>query len=489
MKGDGSECLCLILLLLHQTPVSRPERFQVLGPDSPVVAVAGKDVVLPCYLKPNISAEDMSVEWTRTHSTDDLVHLYREKKIRNENQNPSYRGRTALFPEELKRGNVSLRLSRVRGSDDGEYKCFIQCPTWYDDALVHVRVRAVGTEPVISMEGHRGGGIGLLCESKGWHPVPELTWLDSEGHSLSAEDTETRRDSERFFTVRRRVTVQESNTNRFTCRVLQQQLKQEKQTEIHIPAEMFHNAQSWRVACVMLLTLAIFVLIGCAVLTYRHVKLLREKESISKEKEVENKCRRGEYENACKFAVDVTLDPDTAHPKLILSEDGKQVRHGDTPQDLPDTPKRVESVPSVLGKEGFSSGRFYYEVQVGEKTAWALGVAKESINRKKYTPPRPSNGYWILWLKNGNKYWAGASPSIPLPLREKPRTVGVYVDYERGQVSFYNVEARSHIYSFIGYTFTEKLYPYMNPSTNENDRNSAPLIISPVRLTEFSISV
>ncbi|KAI1888615.1 hypothetical protein AGOR_G00186980 [Albula goreensis] len=178
-------------------------------------------------------------------------------------------------------------------------------------------------------------------------------------------------------------------------------------------------------------------------------------------------------------AVDVTLDPDTAHPRLILSEDGKQVRHGDTRQNRPDTPKRFNYIVCVLGKEGFSSGRFYYEVQVGEKTAWTLGVAKESINRKGKM--NPGNGYWTVSLRNGTEYRAIASTSVLLPLREKPRTVGVYVDYERGQVSFYNVEARSHICSFTGYTFTEKLYPFFCPSLNHDGKNSAPLVISSVK--------
>ncbi|XDV33847.1 hypothetical protein PO909_004113, partial [Leuciscus waleckii] len=82
------------------------------------------------------------------------------------------------------------------------------------------------------------------------------------------------------------------------------------------------------------------------------------------------------------YAVDVTLDPDTAHPDLILSDDGKQGRHGDIIQKLPDKPERFDQCPCVLGKEGFSSGRFYFEVQVKGKTKWTLGVARESINRK-----------------------------------------------------------------------------------------------------------
>ncbi|XP_045064805.1 E3 ubiquitin-protein ligase TRIM39-like [Coregonus clupeaformis] len=184
------------------------------------------------------------------------------------------------------------------------------------------------------------------------------------------------------------------------------------------------------------------------------------------------------------YAVDVTLDPDTAHPYLILSEDGKQVRYGDTLTNRPNTPKRFDIIVNVLGKEGFSSGRLYYEVTVKGKTDWDLGVARESINRKGTITLSPKNGYWTVWLRNENEYRALSSPSVPLSLIEKPQKVGVFVDYEEGQVSFYDVEARSHIYSFTGCTFTEKLYPYFCPYLNEGGKNSAPLIITPVNQTE-----
>ncbi|XP_029597735.1 E3 ubiquitin-protein ligase TRIM39 isoform X1 [Salmo trutta] len=184
------------------------------------------------------------------------------------------------------------------------------------------------------------------------------------------------------------------------------------------------------------------------------------------------------------YAVDVTLDPGTAHPYLILSEDGKQVRDGDTEQDLPDKPVRFSTCPCILGKEGFSSGRFYYEVTVKGKTDWALGVARESITRKGKITLSPEDGYWTVWLRNGEQYTALSSTMVLLHLREKPQKVGVFVDYEEGQVSFYDVEARSHIYSFTGCTFTEKVYPYFYPGNNDGGENSTPLTISPVNQTE-----
>ncbi|XP_052465075.1 E3 ubiquitin-protein ligase TRIM39 isoform X14 [Carassius gibelio] len=180
------------------------------------------------------------------------------------------------------------------------------------------------------------------------------------------------------------------------------------------------------------------------------------------------------------YAVDVTLDPDTAQPNLILSDDGKQVRDGDITQKLPDKPERFDTCVNVLGKEGFSSGRFYFEVQVKGKTNWDLGVARESINRKGQITLRPSDGYWIVWLRNGDEYKACDDPRVSLSLRVKPQRVGVFVDYEEGLVSFYDVESSSHIYSFTAQSFTEKLYPFFGPSLNYGGKNSSPLIITPV---------
>ncbi|XP_039664989.1 E3 ubiquitin-protein ligase TRIM21-like [Perca fluviatilis] len=184
------------------------------------------------------------------------------------------------------------------------------------------------------------------------------------------------------------------------------------------------------------------------------------------------------------FAVDVTLDPDTAHPNLTLSDDGKQVKHDDVEKNLPNNAERFDTCNFVLSKQSFSSGRFYYEVQVKGKTYWNLGVARESINRKGYSPPNPQNGYWTMWLKNENKYEALACNAVSLSLKTRPEKVGVFVDYEEGLVSFYDVDAAALIYSFTGCCFTEKLYPYFGPCNNNGGKNSAPLIISPVNHTE-----
>ncbi|KAI4788793.1 hypothetical protein KUCAC02_035626 [Chaenocephalus aceratus] len=182
--------------------------------------------------------------------------------------------------------------------------------------------------------------------------------------------------------------------------------------------------------------------------------------------------------------VELTLDSDTAHPDLLLSADGKQVNDGDVRKNLPNNPERFDTCVNVLAKQSFSSGRFYHEVQVKGKTDWDLGVARESINRKGKISLSPQKGYWLIVLRNENEYSAFADPPVGLSLKSQPQKVGVFVDYEEGLVSFYDVDAAALIYSFTGCCFKEKLYPFFSPCINNGGKNSAPLIISPVNHTE-----
>ncbi|XP_067399181.1 E3 ubiquitin-protein ligase TRIM39-like, partial [Emydura macquarii macquarii] len=176
--------------------------------------------------------------------------------------------------------------------------------------------------------------------------------------------------------------------------------------------------------------------------------------------------------------VDVTLDPDTAHPKLVLSEDRKRVSCGDKGQHLPDNPERFYPCPCVLGAEGFLGGRRYWEVEVGVKTSWTLGVCRESVSRKGTVSCTPGNGHWALWLRDG-RYEALTSPSTILPVSVRPSRVGIFLDYEAGEVSFYNVTDRSQLFTFTD-TFSGTLCPYFHPGLTAGGENAAPLIICPV---------
>ncbi|XP_063761446.1 zinc finger protein RFP-like [Eleginops maclovinus] len=181
-------------------------------------------------------------------------------------------------------------------------------------------------------------------------------------------------------------------------------------------------------------------------------------------------------------AVDLTFDPDTAYCSLVISQDGKQVVNADTEQNLPSNPKRFEVCPKVLSKEGFTAGKFYYEVQVKGKPKWFIGVVRESYERKKPIGMSPKYGGWSIGLNKGS-YYACTEQIADITLKEKLQKVGVFVDYDKGVVSFYDVNSKSHMHSFTGFHFTEKMYPYFYLLTYDNGTNSAPLIISPVLQT------
>ncbi|XP_004695744.2 PREDICTED: E3 ubiquitin-protein ligase TRIM38-like [Condylura cristata] len=157
--------------------------------------------------------------------------------------------------------------------------------------------------------------------------------------------------------------------------------------------------------------------------------------------------------------VSVTLDPDTAHPELKLSEDQRQVSRGDAQEKHPNS-RRFCTLPCVLGCEGFTSGRHYFEVCMGEGTAWDIGVCLENVQRDRNINPDPQSGFWAIRLSEPNGYLALTSPPTPLPLRERTLLVGVFLDCEAGLVSFYNMKTGSHIFTFPRASFSDTLRPY-----------------------------
>ncbi|XP_044838451.1 zinc finger protein RFP-like [Mauremys mutica] len=170
--------------------------------------------------------------------------------------------------------------------------------------------------------------------------------------------------------------------------------------------------------------------------------------------------KRGEPLGAHRQA-NVTLDPDTANPNLVLSEDWKSVRWGDTRQDLPDNPERFYPWNCVLGCEGFTSGRHCWEVEVGAGGYWAVGVARESVRRKGGISFSPEGGIWAVgrW---GNQFRALSSPVTPLPLSWAPSRIRVCLDCDRGQVTFIEVGDEAPIFTFPpGSVPGERIRPWL----------------------------
>uniref|UniRef100_A0A8C2YDZ1 B30.2/SPRY domain-containing protein n=1 Tax=Coturnix japonica TaxID=93934 RepID=A0A8C2YDZ1_COTJA len=145
--------------------------------------------------------------------------------------------------------------------------------------------------------------------------------------------------------------------------------------------------------------------------------------------------------------VNVTLDPDTAHPRLILSEDQKSVRWEYSFQESPDGPERFDVDPCVLGCESFTSGRHCWVVDLSEGQYCAVGVSRESLQRKGAVSFNPDEGIWAVqqW---GFKNRALTSPPTPLNLPRVPKKIRISLDYEWGEVAFFDAENQIPIFTF-----------------------------------------
>ncbi|XP_033465372.2 butyrophilin subfamily 3 member A2-like [Epinephelus lanceolatus] len=197
----------------------------------PIVATVGDDIILPCRLEPAMDVVSRAVEWARLDLNPRFVHVRRDGVELLIDQNPSYLGRTSIPVDKLKCGDVSLKLSKLKLSDNGTYRCYI--PELKKGFTVQLIV-GVFSSPSISIARDSGAAVMLDCKSAGWYPEPEVLWLDGEGKLLSAGPTETVRGPDDLYTVSSRVTVEKRHSNSFTCRVQQRNISLTRYTHIHV---------------------------------------------------------------------------------------------------------------------------------------------------------------------------------------------------------------------------------------------------------------
>uniref|UniRef100_A0A8C0FP78 Butyrophilin subfamily 1 member A1-like n=1 Tax=Bubo bubo TaxID=30461 RepID=A0A8C0FP78_BUBBB len=418
----------------------------VVGPGYPLRATVGQDVVLPCHLSPPKDARSLEILWIR-HQFSEIVHHYRNGEDQYNEQLRDYQGRTELVSAGLSKGSLDLRILGLRPSDDGQYVCTVRNAASYAEAAVDLEVAATGSVPQLSLEAYKDGGIQVLCRSAGWYPQPQVLWKDPSGQHLPSVSQRRSSDERGLFDVEDTTVVSRSGSGYFSCVVRNSRLNQEQESSLHISAPFFHNAHPWMVALAVLLVLLV-ALTGLSAFLWR---------------------RKGKFVMGdsggegltlplmlwlllCPADV-VTLDPDTAHSHLVLSEDRRSVRLGSAQQDLPDILKRFSDRYCVLGQEGFTEGRHCWEVEVdvwenvGNNCSWAVGVARDNIERKGYMDVEPEGGFW------GVRQFAGlfeslTSPRTVLSLSPVPSRIWVCLDCAEGLVTFINAKTGGEIFTF-----------------------------------------
>ncbi|XP_045921893.1 butyrophilin subfamily 3 member A1-like isoform X2 [Micropterus dolomieu] len=234
-SNDGvSFRICSVFLFIILPSVGAQSK--LVCSHQPIVAWVGGDVILPCHLEPALSASSEIVVWTKPGLDQKYIHVHQDGRLMYQSKNPSYHSRTAMFEDELSKGNVSLQIFNVEISDAGKYSCFLR--SLQKEASIQLIVGAVSS-PIIQVVSDNSDSVVFQCESAGWYPEPEVFWLDGEGNLLSAGPTETVRGPDDLYTVSSRVTVEKRHSNSFTCRVQQKDINQTRETHIQVTAGFF----------------------------------------------------------------------------------------------------------------------------------------------------------------------------------------------------------------------------------------------------------
>ncbi|ELW66860.1 Butyrophilin-like protein 8 [Tupaia chinensis] len=402
-------------------------RWQVIGPDRTIQVLAGEDAEFSCFLSPEASAEAMEVRFFKDRFSA-VVHLYKDGKDQENMKMPEYQRRTELVKDFLAEGRVSLRLKQVTPLDAGLYGCWFGSQTYEQEAFWELRVAELGSVPLISITGYVPGGVQLLCQSSGWFPRPQVKWKDSRGTVLPS-DSKVNADRHGLFDVETSLTIQENSRN-ISCSIEHSDQSQEVESRVCV--------RDWEV-------------------THGHA----------------------EWREAQKHTVEVTLDPDTAHPQFHISN-LRAMCYRNVPQDVPQTEKRFTR-KCVVATQAFQTGKHYWEVDVGCNEYWSLGVCRDDVDRRdKSGILSPNYGYWVLGLRADQNYFTINPSIINLSPKTPPRRVGIFLDYEGGAISFFNVNDESLIYT-LTHPFHGLLRPYLEHQTYEGE-NPHPISICPVSL-------
>lgn len=182
------------------------------------------------------------------------------------------------------------------------------------------------------------------------------------------------------------------------------------------------------------------------------------------------------------IAGDVILDADTAHPRLEISADGRRVKDTGVIRFLLRNEKRFDSHLFVLAKEGYTSGKHYWEVNVGTRRNWALGIACESVTRKGTLTLCPENGFWVIACVDGQDYLACTNPWTCLTVTGCLSKIGIFLNIPAKQVSFYDVFKAVALYTFSiaeGSSQEGKFLPFFSTGLAAAEPDTEPLEILP----------
>uniref|UniRef100_A0A3Q1C6P8 B30.2/SPRY domain-containing protein n=1 Tax=Amphiprion ocellaris TaxID=80972 RepID=A0A3Q1C6P8_AMPOC len=386
-------------------------------------------------------AEDLEVRWFRDNDFDSPIILYQGKKV-TVNQEASYAGRVSFGLKDtnsdgLKSGDVSLKLENAVIEDIGDYTCYVSSYQGYDSATINLLVTGE-SPPLLSAVWTEDNRVNVSCESEGWYPKPALRWLDqtqdlTPGTVLYGNDVTFFIISEphNFVSIGNRHMKFQGLINTFEFWYFIW-----NDLNIRFPALYLESGSSTAGWVAFSLLLVGIILAGLAVMYIRR-------------------------------KVNIQLE-DTNNRYITMK--GTLLR--DAPCDNFPDGQNVTCLTAVKGTSGFSCGRHYWEVslnnpKLGPKQSWWVGVTSATKIPQKLDPPNTADGFWFLSSSpnRADRFQFSTEPKVFIGC-PRPQTVGVFLDYDGGELYFYNVEDTTLIGSFKA-TFRGEVFPLFNPGKGD----------------------
>ncbi|XP_070403685.1 butyrophilin subfamily 2 member A2 isoform X1 [Nothobranchius furzeri] len=457
------------------------ENFAVVGETS-ILVQRNQTATLPCWLRPPQSAENLEVRWYRgSENFDNTVMTH---KAKSGSQSASYVGRVSFGLKDaasggLKAGDVSLKLVNVTIQDAGVYTCFVSSSEDYGSSTVALSVTETGSPPLLTAVWKEANMVEVSCESEGWYPQPELLW-SHKNKALTSSNVKYDRDSTGLYSVHSWVLV--SSSSEISCSVgVANQVTREVRIKLTNHQRSLREASEpssdgW-VAFGILVVVVVVVLAAAGAVYFR--KRFKKSESGGDQPDGQKLSEEAEallpigrvvptaLLEPSKHYVNVEL-MDTKNPHLTIR--GSRVRDAKV---FPDGDTRVTCLTAIRGTCGFSTGQHYWEVSLKDnhcepKQSWWIGVTnRPEIPQDSSLSPNISNGFWFLSSSGpGDTIQYSTEPETSLHVQSRPETVGVYLDFDTEELSFYNVEEKQLIIS-LAVKFKGEIFPFFNPGRGD----------------------
>ncbi|XP_060549654.1 butyrophilin subfamily 1 member A1-like [Pantherophis guttatus] len=424
----------------------------VLGSLSLVTGIEGEDVILPCHANLKTLAKVKEIKWSKiiNHTLEDIYKFI--PAIGEEIYWQDYKARAIFSKEGLKTGDLSLKLKNTQVSDKGNYSCIVNSTNWADQTQIRLHIESsrdyfeLSSPLFVIVKVNEDVILPCHVTLKTRDKLKEIKWSKKNNHTIENIYQFILPIGEEIYwwNYKARIVVfnEGLDTGNFSLKLKNVQMSDEGSYSCFVNSTDWANQNQ------------IFLHIdntGKQVKAYvkkleNHVKLLE---------------------------VNLFLDP----KRLEVYEDGENMRDTGNIRHVSNSKERFESHTFVLEKRSFSECKYYWEVEVGQKNVWDVGVASESAPRTGEITLSPQNGYWVIGLDNRNNYWASSDPCTILNVPRKPTRIGIFLNLKSHEISFYDTHRIHKLYTFLNVA-SEKLYPFFLTRSLITEFDNATLIPS-----------